>query len=63
MGREALKDGLERVIIQNTNGIHDFDRWASFEKKVLTLDHDPIANIHEPGPRAAKLTEVLEAGL
>lgn len=63
MGREALKTGLHRVAIDNVSGNCYPDHWAKFEGGALTLDHDPITNTADVGPRTAQLITVLENGL
>ena len=63
MGNQALKAALKGVTIQNTLGCVYPDNWAKFEGGTLTLDHDPITNANDGGPRAGRLVEVLEEGL
>jgi hypothetical protein len=63
MGREALKKGLNSVVIVNTNGNYYPDHWAKFEGGTLTLDHDPLTNAGDIQPRTARLVSVLESQL
>jgi len=62
-GREALKSSVKQIVVQNVKGCVYGDCWASFDKGVLTLDHDPITNINDSSQRAAGLVAVLEASL
>ncbi len=63
MGKEAIKDGLKLVTIENTRGNSNPEAWAKFKEGALTLDHDPITNVGDVGERTAKLVAVLENGL
>jgi len=63
MGREALKTGLHRVVIDNASGNYYPDKWAKLEAGTLTLDHEPITNVGEVEPRTARLVSVIESSL
>ena len=62
MGREALHEGLKKVVIQDQSGAYDGNRWSHFEGGVLTLDHQNTNadNIQE---RTDGLIKTLEKGL
>lgn len=62
MGRSALRDGLEKVVVRNT------DRYSStsgfsFQGGVLTIDHKPYTNVDYGTERANGLQKLLESGL
>ncbi|MCA9778498.1 MAG: hypothetical protein KC800_17340 [Candidatus Eremiobacteraeota bacterium] len=63
MGKEALAEGLEKVTIQNQQGISSASRWATFQNKALVLDHKPITNIDYVKDRTDSLQKLLEDGL
>jgi hypothetical protein len=61
MGKSALRAGLSKVIIRNTNE-HGGASGISFAGRVLTFDHKPQAN-NGDGDELKKLRKVLESGL
>jgi hypothetical protein len=63
MGREAIKSGLKKIIIQNVKGCTYGDCWSSFADGVLTLDHDSTANAGDVEQRKKGLVEMLESTL
>ena len=63
MGRDALRAGLRRIVVQNRGEIRSAADWARFEGGVLVLDHEPATNIHLGEDRAATLVKALERGL
>jgi hypothetical protein len=63
MGKEALKTGLKRIIVQNSCGNYSADRWATFRDGTLFLDHDPVSNQDYGEERWQRLHHVLEKGL
>ncbi len=63
MGREALKAGLKKVVIQNQAGVYYGDRMATFADGVLTLDHEPCTNVADVKDRSKGIQEALEKGL
>jgi hypothetical protein len=63
LGREALKTGLHKVVIENTRGYYYPDEWAKLEGGTLTLDHDPISNAGDVEARTTRLVTVIENGL
>ncbi|MFK7159458.1 hypothetical protein V6U78_00215 [Marinospirillum sp. MEB164] len=58
-----IKEGVKKVIIQNTSDNWSSSRFAEFKEGVLTLDHSPITNIHHEADRQANIKEVVEKGL
>lgn len=58
MGREALKEGLKKVIIRYT-GTNEI----SFTGGVLTFDHHPVSNLDYGADRKEQLQKALEKGL
>ncbi|MDP5231849.1 MAG: hypothetical protein NWQ38_15755 [Cellulophaga sp.] len=63
MGKEAIADELQKIIIKNEEGISSESRWASFSDKILVLDHKPTTNINQIDARANKLQKLLEDSL
>jgi hypothetical protein len=63
LGREALRDGLKKIVVQNVADVYYGDRWAMFEAGVLTLDHLPTTNIGNQDERKDGVVTVLEKGL
>ena len=63
MGKEALKAGLKKIVVQNTKGNYYADGLAALENGSLTLDHEPLTNAGDVDARTAALVNVLEAGL
>jgi hypothetical protein len=63
MGKDALKEGLQRVVLKNTTDCANADRCASFEQGVLTIDHRPFANTHHVNQRAKAIQDAIECSL
>ncbi len=63
MGREAVKEKVKKIVVQNTKDIYYGDRWASFDGGVLTLDHQPCTNVDDVNDRTKGIIDVLEKGL
>lgn len=62
MGREALHEGLEKVVITNS-GNHSSYRGFSFADGVLTIDHEPTSNMHQVQERIDGTVTMLEDAL
>ena len=58
MGRDALKDGLKKVIFR-----HSGTNELSFQDGIVTLDHSPISNLDYWEDRKKTLQQALEKGL
>ena len=63
MGRDALKAGLKKVVIQNTKDVSYGERIAEFTGGVLTLDHKPTTNVDDIADRKRGIQQVLEKAL
>jgi len=63
MGKEAISEELEKIVIKNEGENHNADTWASFADKTLVLDHKPTSNIDREGDRAKSLQILLENSL
>ncbi len=63
MGKEAIQESLDKIIIKDEADISNGNSWSNFENKVLTLDHSAIYNIREVEERTEGLTKTLENGL
>lgn len=62
MGKTALREGISKVVIRNTDAFFD-ERGISFADGVLTFDHKPYSNIDEIEVRTKGLLAALESGL
>lgn len=64
LGRQALREGLKRVMIQNTTKNFSSSYWANFDKRsgVLVLEHD-LSNVDDHADRTEALVKVLEKDL
>ena len=63
MGREAIAEGLDKVIIKNLDDNYYADDWSSLKDKVLTLNHKPFSNIDRTKERTEALQKHLEDNL
>lgn len=63
MGKEALKNGLKKIEILNRQGIYSSGRMATFDKGILTLDHEPHTNVDDIQERADSIRTLLESKL
>lgn len=63
MGKEAIADELQKVVIKNEGSISNSSKWSAFENKTLTLDHKPTTNVHDAEDRAKSLQVLLENSL
>lgn len=63
MGKEAIADELQKVVIKNEGGVSSASNWSTFENKTLTLDHKPITNLGNLNDRAAAVQTLLENSL
>jgi hypothetical protein len=62
MGRTALRDGLKKIVVRNTEQYSSTSGFA-FEGGVLTIDHRPYSNLDDGTERAKGLQRILESGL
>lgn len=62
LGKNALREGLSKIIIKNSGGFYSTS-GISFTEGVLTFDHQPHANIAYGEERAKGLQRTLESGL
>lgn len=58
MGKQALKDGVQKVVVQDTTSSFS-SAWASFEAGTLTLDYQ-FTNVSDIKARTETLVKVLE---
>ncbi|WP_378181166.1 hypothetical protein [Aquimarina sp. SS2-1] len=63
MGKDAIAESLDKVIIKNENGISLASKWCSFENKTLVLDHKPTTNLNQSPDRAKAVQKLLEENL
>ncbi len=63
MGKNALKAGLKKIVIQNKSGNYSGGSVATFEGGVLTIDHQPMSNIDDLADRTQGIQKTLEAKL
>jgi len=59
MGKEALKEALKKVVIKNEGGNVYGSNAYSFNKGVLTIDHEPFSNIDNITERSMALKALL----
>lgn len=62
MGREALKEGLKKVVFSNLTGMYGASA-VKFEDGVLTVDHHPVTNIDDVEERKKAVVAALEKAL
>ncbi|MEZ6185402.1 MAG: hypothetical protein R3F62_10380 [Planctomycetota bacterium] len=63
MGKEALQEGLKKVVFKNASDCSTAGRCATFSDGVLTVDHKPFTNVDYVKDRAKAIQDVLEDGL
>jgi len=63
LGKEALKDGLKKIVFCNTKDTYSADAAVSFTGGELTIDHDPCTNVDYVKDRADAVQKSLEKGL
>ena len=63
MGKEAISEELEKIVITNENGISSAHSCATFENKTLNLDHKPTSNVHNVAERTKAIQAILENSL
>ena len=63
MGKDALREGLKKVILRNTAGNYYGDTAVSFASGELVIDHDPVTNVDDIADRARAIRKALEKGL
>jgi hypothetical protein len=62
MGKEALKEMLQKIYIKNDGTVTSEVRAYSFESGVLTVNHDPVVNAYRVDDNMAKtLIELLSS--
>jgi hypothetical protein len=61
MGKSALKAALKKVIVNGASG-HNPNHWT-FDKGILTLQHEPFTNMDDVKERTKALTHLLEKHL
>ena len=47
LSREALQEGVKKVVICNHSDNYSAQKWARFKDGTLTLNHSPIINVNE----------------
>jgi hypothetical protein len=62
MGREALREGLAKIVVKNSGAFYSASGF-SFADGVLTFDHKPHTNVGDGEERAKALQRILESGL
>ena len=62
MGKEALKNGLKKIIITDSRK-HYSPSGFSFDEGVLTLDHESDSNVDSIDERANAIQKLLETKL
>ncbi|GAA1236505.1 hypothetical protein GCM10009665_28300 [Kitasatospora nipponensis] len=62
MGRDALREGMSKVVIRNT-GVFFSTTGIVFADGVLTFDHMSDTNTHHVEERTKHIQDILESGL
>jgi hypothetical protein len=62
MGKDAARAGLAKIVIRNSGRYYSASGF-DFTDGVLTVDHQPHANVEYGDERAKALQSTLEAGL
>ena len=63
MGKQALKDGLKRIVMKNSSDHYSPSSAFKFEQGVLTMDHSPYYNQDDINDRRDELRKIMEKGL
>lgn len=63
MEKEALKEGLQKVIIVNKDDHHNPTHAYTLENGVLQVNHSPILNADKVSERTEVLVDLLENNL
>lgn len=63
MGKEALKESIEKIVICNRDGIYYGDRCTKIDGKTMTFDHQPNSNVDSTSDRVKGIVATLEASL
>lgn len=63
LGKNALAQNLDKIVIKNEAGHTSEVNWCSFSDKVITLDHKSDSNIAHADARAEALQKLLEESL
>ncbi|MDO6490994.1 MULTISPECIES: hypothetical protein [unclassified Cellulophaga] len=63
MGKEALQEGLKKVVIVNRDNHHNPERAYTFTDGVLEVNHCPVSNAPDVSSRVKVLTNLLENNL
>ena len=62
MGKEALKEGLSKVVVKNS-GEYTSNSGITFRNGVLTIDHRPHYDVDYYEERAKAIQKNLESGI
>lgn len=63
MGKEAVAESLEKIVVKNEADCSNADKWCAFDGKVITLDHAADRNIDNIDARTTALTTTIESAL
>lgn len=63
MGKEAIEEGLIKIVFSNDNSNSTSSRWAKFENKILSLNHKTSTNVDQIEDRAKTVQTLLESNL
>ncbi|WP_103069822.1 hypothetical protein [Aquimarina sediminis] len=63
LGKEALTEGLKKIVICNTSDHHNPERAYSFIDGILTVDFSPVLNADQVDQRVEVLQQILENAL
>lgn len=63
LGKEALREGLNKVVFCNTRGSSSAESAISFSAGELTIDHEPCTNVDYVEERANHIIKIVEKSL
>lgn len=63
LGKEAIKQGLRKIVFCNTRGAYSAESAISFSGGELTIDHDPCSNVDYVEERSKHVIHLVEKSL
>ncbi|MBK7538714.1 MAG: hypothetical protein IPI49_25780 [Myxococcales bacterium] len=63
LGKEAIQQGLRKLVLCNSRGAYSADSAISFVAGELTIDHDPCTNVDYVDERADYIIKIVEKAL
>ena len=63
LGKEAIREGLRKVVFCNTRGAYSAESAITFSAGELTIDHEPCTNVDYVEERANHIIRIVEKSL